>query len=269
MPRTLPKPTIAPAEALLATIGIKPVVSREVEKVHLYQLREAMALDKTVAKKATALVNGELEDEYADTIDYKAVLADLAKGFQAKQAQQMIAAFPGKYRSLGAGFIMLATSLATELQKMYPISQYATVMGTTNERPSDLKFWQFVNILEVLNDPLMVFPLMASGALLRKQGQAVRLVYPTLSSAIDNCLFQASVAAKTAKKSHELEPRAEIGVKAWFGQSPIPTPVLQLMQSNHMNAQAAQDNAPQPPPPGQSSNASYLSPSEKADNNPR
>lgn len=266
MAREFPQPVIAPAEALLAIIGIKPVVSREVEKVYLYQLREAMALGKTVTKKAKDLVNGDLEDTYADTIDYKAVLKDLAKGFQIRQVQQMLAAFPGKYRSLGAGFAMLASSLATELQKMYPISTYATVSGSTNEAPTDLKLWSFVNLLEVLNDPLMVFPLMASGALLRKQGQAIRLVYPTLSAAIDAALFQATVSAKAGKKSFELDSRAEIGVKAWFGQSPIPTELLQHAQANHAEAERQQQTQPQPPPP--SKNASFLSPSERADSNP-
>ena len=266
---TLPQALITPSEALMATIGIKPVISRSVERVTLAQLREAQVINKKVTKLAKGVVNGDLDTEYSDGLDYETVLNDLAKGFQIRQVQQMLAAFPAKYRSLAAGFTMLASSLATELQKMYPISNYSTVSGFINQKPSDLAYWSFVNVLEVLNDPLQVFPLMASGALLRKEAQAVRLVYPSLSQAIDQALFRATASAQAEKKSFvELDANAEIGIKAWFGKAPIPPGLIHNMQVNHAVArqQQAQTSAP---PPGPSTNTSFLSPSEKADNNPR
>jgi hypothetical protein len=248
---TLPTPEVAPAEALLATIGIKPVISRAVERVRVAQLEEAAAIGKQITKLARDTVNGELEQNYDAEFDYKSTLKDLARGFQPHQVEQMTAAFPAKYRAQAGAFVLLATSLAAELQKMYPVSTYQTVTGSINQLPSDLKFWKFVNILNVLDDPLTVFPLMASGALSRKEAAAVRLVYPTLSTAVDAALFQATVSAKAAKKSFELDPQTEIGVKAWFGQGPLPASLLKKAQANHAIAKQREAAAAPPPPRNQ------------------
>jgi hypothetical protein len=261
---TLPVPEIAAPEALLATIGIKPVISREVEKVYVSQLREAKDISKKIQKLARDMVNGELEETFDSDVDYKTLAKDLARGFNVKQVQAMVAAFPSTYRAEAAGFIALSTSLAQELAKMYPVSTYQTVTGSINQLPSDLKFWKFVNILSVLDDPLTVFALMATGALLRKQAKAIRLIYPTLSAAIDAAIFQATVAAKVKKKSFELDPRAEIGVKAWNGLPPISPSLMKRFQANHQAAKARKAAATPPPTNQGNIIATEGSPSERA-----
>ena len=111
--------------------------------------------------------------------------------------------------------------------------------------PYTLAF-KFVTVLEAIDEPLNVFKFMSSGSLLKSQAHAVRTVYPTLSAAIDAAIMNETIAAKAANKAFELNPRAEYGVKNWFGKPQVSTATFKQAQLNHAvsNQRKAQQKAP-------------------------
>lgn len=222
---------ISPVEACLAVIGIRTIISAKVDKVGRVTLDRIDGIPKEVKQLARALVNDKLTETWYSDLNYRATLADLAKGIDLQQVQDMADQFPPQYRDVGHALSLAASQIIQQLSTMIPTSVYQTVAGSTNLLPDDVKLWKFVSILEVLDNPLMVFALMNTGALLRSQAAAVRLIFPTLSGAIDAALFDATVKAKAAKKSFELSPRAEVGVKAWMGQGPVSKPMLKSSQA--------------------------------------
>ncbi len=222
---------IAPAEACLAVIGLRTIISHKVERITRPTLDRIDGIGKEITRLARDTVNDRLEETWYSDLNYKATLADLARGVDLDQVQAMADEFPTEFRAVGHALTIFASQVIQELQGMIPTSVYMTVSGSTSLLPDDVKLWKFVSILEVLDNPMMVFPLMSTGALLRSQSHAVRVVYPTLSAAIDAALFDATIKAKTAKKSFELPVRTETGVKAWMGQGPVSKGMLQTSQA--------------------------------------
>jgi hypothetical protein len=71
---------------------------------------------------------------------------------------------------------------------------------------------------------------MSTGAILQSQVQAMREVYPSMSAAIDTALYDAIARARASKASYQLPPRAERGVRGWFGKGPVPLAVMKRAQ---------------------------------------
>jgi hypothetical protein len=213
---------IAPVEAALAVIGLRTIISKEVEKVTRAKLDKMAGLEKEIGKLARQMVNNELTETFYSDLNYRAMLRELSNGVDLKQVQEMVDQFPTEFRDVGNAVTIAASQIIQQLSDMLPRSFYTTVAGPTSLLPDDMKLWKFVSILEVLDNPLMVFPLMNTGALLRSQAMAVRQMYPTLSEVIDQAILGATVKAKAARKSFELAPRAEVGVQNWIRTNTAP-----------------------------------------------
>lgn len=210
----------------MAVIGLRAIVSKKVERIKREQLDRIDGLEKKVTSTARDLVNDKLTATFYSDLNYRAMLRDLSEGFDLKQVQEMADHFPPEYRDIGLALTAQSTQVIEALMKMVPTSSYETITGAKALLPSDVKVWRFVSILEVLDDPLLVFPLMNTGALLRSQATAVRQLYPTFSAAVDAALFEATVKAKAKRRSFELAPRAEVGVQAWASTSPTASPAV-------------------------------------------
>ena len=217
-------PDIDPVEATMAVIGLRTIISKEVERITKGTLTQVANLGKKVAQQSRALVNDELEETFYSDLNYRAMLHDLAEGVDLGQVQEMAERFPPEFQDLGMALATQAAQIVQALEGMVPKSLYQTATGLQNLAPPDVEVWKFVSILEVLDDPLLVFPLMSTGALLRSQAQAVRTLYPILCSAIDAALFDAALKAKQKRKSFELSPRAEHGVRVWAMSRPPESP---------------------------------------------
>lgn len=225
-------PAIAPVEAMLIAVGLRSIISHQTERITKAKLDRMRTLPSEVRRLSRSVVSGELDQPFYSDLDYRGILKDLAKGVQMQQVQDMIEEFPARYKAVGSALMILARQVVPQLADNIPTSSYQTIAGSKSLLPSDTRIWKFVSILELLDNPLLVFPLMSTGALLKSQAQAVRTLYPSLSAAIDAALFEATVKAKTKKKSFELPPRAERGVKAWMNKGPVPTSSLKLAQAS-------------------------------------
>lgn len=224
-------PGIEPVESLLVTVGLRSIVTKKVERFTKAKLDRMRTLPNEIQRLARDTINNKLTEGFYSDLNYRSMLKDLARGVDMHQVQDMIEGFPPEYQAVGNALMIMASQTIAELAKQIPTSSYQTVAGLTTLLPDDLKLWRFVSILEVLDNPLEVFPLIATGALLRSQAAAVRQLYPTISAHIDAWLLDATIKAKAKVKSFELAPRAEIGVRAWMGQSPVGKGLLSSAQA--------------------------------------
>ncbi len=213
---------ISPAEATLAVIGLRTIISDKVERITKPTLDRIDGLEKEIKRLSRDLVNDKLTETFYSDLNYRAMLRQLANGVNLQQVQAMADQFPTEYRDVANAMTISASHVIQTLSGMIPTSVYTTVAGPTTLLPDDMKLWSFVSILEVLDNPLMVFPLMNTGALLRSQATAVRQLYPTLSGEIDAAILDSTIKAKANRKSFELSPRAEVGVKNWIRTNPSP-----------------------------------------------
>ena len=250
---------------MLMVVGLKAVISREVETITKAKLKEMDGISKQVTTLARKLVNDELVPSFYSELNYRRALKELAAGFQIEQVVEMTKKFPAKYQVTGSALIIKAKEVVEQLLAGYPVSQYVTLAGSVELLPADAKLFKFISILEVLDNPLMVFSLMSTGALLKTQANAVRVVYPTLSAAIDAAILQATMTAKSAKKSFELPFRAEYGVKAWFGKGPVTTKQLQAAQAIVAKSNAKKAAAAAPPPQNAPAQPSLMSNTQRVE----
>jgi len=240
-------PPIDPVEALMVTVGLKAIISRQVEKFRKSDLREAAELPKEITDLAKKLVGDELRGGGTSDFNYRGMLKDLARGWDSEQVEEMMAQFPPEIGEHTTGLVVRAKAVIDALTTDYPQTNYVTATGSINLLPSDKKIFKFVQVLEVLCDPLSVFSLMADGGILATQVAIMRKVYPTLSQAIDAALLDATVTAKARSKAFELPPITEIGVRRWFNQGPLSKDGLKKSQDSVAAANQRKAAASAPP----------------------
>lgn len=205
---------IDPGEAALAVIGVRAVISRKVGRVTAAQRKDIVSLPSRLYRLASKLCNGGLDAPAIDVPTYAPLLDDLSEPFNVTQVERMVARLPAEAQ---LPFMTAGKRAFDFLQAAIPRSVTRSVAGARNAAVPDIEYFRFLFKLCVLDDPLLVFSLAANGSLLASQVAAVRVIYPTLASAIDAAIQESVVDDLTVKKSFELPYEAEIGVRVWFG----------------------------------------------------
>jgi hypothetical protein len=213
---------INPGELALACIGLSPIIKGEMPKIGLGKLNDMGNIPKEIAKLAGKLADGELTYQpYAHEHSYKTLLARITDPLKQHEVDDLIAKFHVEAGDIAMAFAVAVQQALADLKAIFPVSVYKTYAGPKNIEPNADVVFQFLNRLDVINDPLRVFPLIATGAILKTQVEIVREVYPTLSREIDAQIAAAVVkrrASSPASKPYQLPPRAEIGVAKWQGR---------------------------------------------------
>lgn len=249
-------------ELALAQIGVSPILKDAMPRVGVERLREMAAIPDKIERLANKVTLGSLQyTPYVHEHAYAALLKKLSKKLTPADLQAVISQFPDESRDVAAGFSVAIQEAFQDLKAIFPVSVYRTFAGPKNLEPSRQKQGAFLNSLDVVNDPLRVFPLIAAGALLRSQAQIVRRVYPTLSAGIDEALYAATArrrGASSEENPYQLPPLAEVGVAVWLAKprqnlrpQQAPTAAPQLPKSNlpqlvETATQAATRGTPQP-----------------------
>jgi len=216
-----PLPTVDPVELMMAAIGIKAIVSREVERISEKHLRDMDKMPQRLQEAVKACVNASVVPYEPEPYDYRKTLLDLARGWDIHQVQEMIEQFPSDFAAAGSAVIVRSQEIIKAMLRDYPVTNYQTVAGSDQLTPSNTKMFRFVQVLEVIDHPECVPYLIHCGGLLQSQVKAMRSVYPTLSEFIDACLFQEITAARAKNPDFQLPFHTEFGVKAWWGRPPI------------------------------------------------
>lgn len=228
--------SVNPGELALATIGVSAIIDGNVPKMGIERQREALSIPNKLVKLAGDVVDGEIKrppmpraHSYRKLLDHFATALDQeSKALKPQHIQALIDAFPHDASDMSGAFVLCAQAALQHLQKLFPMSVYSTFTGPQNLTPDDVSVWTFFSQLEVLNDPLLVFPLIATGALLKSQVLGMREIYPTLSDEIDTAV-NGAIAKESAKSitaagvvRFRLPPRAELGVATWLGRRTVP-----------------------------------------------
>lgn len=222
-------PDIDPGEAALATIGINAVIAKDVPRVGVERLREIVNISKRVQQKARALAAGELKGgAIPRPHSYRTLLERLSRGLEPTEVHDLVGRFPSDASDYSGPFVLSVQQCLDHLKAIFPTSQYVTFTGPVEMKPSVDQVGNFFIRLLVINDPLLVFDLAGSGALLRSQAAMVKEYFPTLSAAITQAIYDAVASAKAAKKSYQLPQRVSVGVANWLGNRVVdfqPAPV--------------------------------------------
>jgi hypothetical protein len=232
---------IDPGETALAVIGVVPVISRKVEKIKASQRDEMANLPRSLKRLAQKLCRGELDAAVVDVPSYKPLLTDLTDAFDVAQIEATIEPLP---MAMKLPFMTLAKNAFDLLQGALPKSVYQTSFNAVQLPISDVDFWKFAGVLQVLDNPLCVFALMSRDELLPSQVQAVQHIYPSLSQAIAMAIQFAAVDELSRVKSFELPLNAENGVATWFGNPPNPAPYQAAYVIQDAQKKAAPSGAP-------------------------
>jgi hypothetical protein len=221
--------SVDPGELALATIGVSAIIDADIPRMGIERQRQALSIPNKLQKLAADVVDGDIKrPPMPRPHSYRKLLDHFAKGLQPDQIQSLMDAFPHDVSDMSGSFLLVAQAALEDLKKLFPMSVYSTFTGPQNLTPDDVSVWRFFSQLEVLDDPLRVYPLIATGALLKSQTMALREIYPTLSDAIDTSVNTA-IAKKSAESvtadgtiKYRLPPRAEMGVATWLGRRIVP-----------------------------------------------
>jgi hypothetical protein len=227
-------------ESLLAVVGVRHLVSKEVPFVTKAQTLEATRMSATIEREARAVVRGEFEAVKLYSVDYDATLRDLYDEWTPKQIEKVVKSLETNAPDMDVAFQAKAKEVLDYLGGIFPRAQYTTFIGSSNVVPNDMAIYAFESVLEVLDEPARIFSFMATGAITKRQVDAFREVYPTIGKAIDEALRDAAADEKAKHPSFELDPTTELGVQRWMGQPAVPPATAALLQAA----------VPKPKPPG-------------------
>lgn len=233
-----------PIEQLLAVVGVRPLVDKDVPFVTKAKVAEAAGLGARLEALSRDLCRGELAPMKLYTVDYSATLRDLYEEWKPEQIEKLAKALEENAGTLLVDFQAKAKEVVTYLQGIFPRTSYETFLGASNVVPNDLAIYAFESVLEVLDEPMRIFTFIGQGALTKRQAEAFRLVYPTISEAIDEALLSAAAAEKTKVRSYELPPAAEIGVARWQGRPSVKPQTAQQLAT--VSPKAKQPGPPVP-----------------------
>lgn len=252
---------IDPAEALLAVTGVGFLTGERKDAISEDEIVKARELEQTIETKAKSAYSGALATRAPAPIDYERTLKRLSKLQDVNDHAERAAMFPPGYHKLATVYNILLHQLQSEVAKMLPRQTWESVTGTNVGPPTDLAFWKFQSILQIIDEPMTVFRLIGNGMLLKKQALALKTIYPSLAQVITTSLVECAVDRK-AKSKGKWQPGWKLnkGLAAWFESSAIPPDLLKRLQDAHVHVDAA---PPPPVMPGQGG-AQAASPADRA-----
>ena len=224
---------IDPGEAILAVVGIRPLLTKEVERITAPMWREIGRIEQTIEKRSRELIRGSLgaAEKYPE-VDYDQALKAFTEPPAPDQIMAMLADVPTPY---ALPFLTCAARAYNTLRGYYPIAQERTVFGVNTLEPGDFALGQFEDLLEAADRPLSLFQMADTGRLTTKQAAMLQAIYPTLYQETLVALAGAVMDAK----ADGVEPECARGVSVLFGVPGI---------DPNLRQQLVAAPAPQPPP---------------------
>jgi len=233
---------IQQGEIALAMIGVSNVIEKKVPRWTLEKMREFDKIAETLAEQAAKCVGGDIElAPLPIDHDYYQALDRLSKPLPQEDIAATQDKFPQAFDQLSSEFIVTLQNTWNHLKTIFPISEYLEFSGPKNLLPTGDKTWRFFNKLRVLNNPLSVYMLISSGALLKEQAKAVQEFFPTLSQAITDSIYAAIEAKTLENPKFKMPERTKLGLNNWLGRrsvayDPAPPPQVNPAATQKLNA---------------------------------
>lgn len=240
-PIETPPPPLEPGEAALAVIGISAVIDGTVPRITKPKLAEIANLKDVINDLAEKLTRGSLSlKPIPRRHSYSQLLDRLNRKMTTEETHELVNKFPAEASDVSGPFIVAVNDAMQRLKSIFPTSEYVTFVGPKTMTPPDDKVFEFFNELLVINDPLVVFRLMSSAALLPEQAQVVQSFFPSLSANVKAAIKTQITARKTDRPNYQLPFMVETGFATWLGKRTV-------------------DYNPQPAPPQKAGNPAAAS----------
>ena len=221
---------IDPVEAMLAVIGVSPIVSHEVEQVTPEQWERARDLEFEINKRAHELVAGQTPHASdPPRAPYMRTLRDLTTPYQPAQVEQMLESLPPEMTGLEGQFAALAQKAFFFLGSQLPRQATANSAGWTQLKPPERLFDRFLALMLVLDDPLQVFDLAASGRLLSSQVGAIRAVMPSVLDHMQLSTARELRAERARNHASRVPYHIDIGIQRLLGKDLTPKALRVLL----------------------------------------
>ena len=261
---------IDPGEALLATVGIRPLLTKETERITAPQLHRAADMEGAIDRLASKLTRGELggEVEMGEPFEYDRMLRALAEGPDEAQIQGMLDSLPPAAHDTAAAFLMAAQRALDYLRQQFPISLQRDLTTTQNLPPATMLQAKFETVLALLDRPLAVFDLLDTNALLGSQARALKAVFPTIYQAVLQALGARDAYEHSRSASYVPHFAPALATLTGAPRTDQATATaLKASAADRAQRKAQQAaRASQPPPTGRSTKAEAVAPpSQKAE----
>lgn len=251
-------------ESLLAVIGMRSVMSQDVERVTAPMWNEARSMDSKVRLLAAKLVLGTLDGENAGgaPVNYDRMLDELVEPPAIPQLMAMIESFPPDAHDEAGAFLMTAGRAYQYLRGLYPVDVDRQLLGGKNLPPSDMALTAFEFVLEAVDRPLSAFDLLDSGALLSTQAKALAACFPTLTRAVIMAILERITRERV--REPEYEPPFSLALSTLMGAPYIDPKTSAAMGAASQMEQAKQQQAQQGQPQPSSATAMTAPPSARS-----
>lgn len=241
---------LAPAEALLAVIGMRPIISHRIEQITPDQWKRAGEVAGDCDAIAIRMVRGELDSLTVndfERIDYSHTLRDLTTPYVPEQVEAMLSSIPLGLEGLHAEFEALAKKAFDFLYSQFPIALRKAVGADNNTAPPRRLISRFESLLWLMDNPMGVFNLIQNATLTKQQLDGMHALYPTLCQHVENeSIPDALENERIGKPRFQLQRHAEAGVKRFLGRIPVAPELNKVLQAPPPDSQKPSA----PPRPG-------------------
>lgn len=232
---------IAPAEALLAVIGVRPIISHAIEVITPAQWERGAGIGDEADAIGVKMVRGELDalsiNDF-ERIDYSATLRDLSTPYVPEQVEAMLSNIPLGLEGMHANFEMLAKKAFDFLYSQFPITLRKAVGADNNTMPPRRLVSRFESLLWLMDNPLGVFNLIGNATLTKQQLDGMHTLYPTICQHIENESIPSAIEdERIARPRFQLQRHTEAGVKRFLGRIPVAPELAKVLQAKPPDAQ--------------------------------
>ncbi len=218
---------IDPGEAFAEAIGVNPILSKRVEKITDKQKKAVLTLTERIHKMCKSLLRGTIVPWATEECDYFKVL-DLTSGaMDVPQIVEMISEIPDEAQ---LPYMTVARKIYSTLQNSIPKSGGKTITGVDVVKPNETALLKFNELYSAMDRPVEYsIGAIADGSITPDIANAVKMVFPTITSYINECI-QTEISLKGKGKAFALPWKVNAGLLSWLGapqEPPIPAPPIQ------------------------------------------
>ncbi len=198
-------PNIDPAEAISAVVGIRPLLTKQFERITAGQWEQIGGIEKTIYRLARDLARGQLDPAEFPAINYDRYLDALSSEIDPEQVSAIVQQFPLELHDVTTAYFGQVGKTLRFLRGKFPISTYKSIFGDQNLPPSETQIFAFEDMLEIVDQPLAVFSMVDTGRLTSDMALAMMQIYPSLYKAVVTAIVQ-RVALEGARQGDDFDP---------------------------------------------------------------
>lgn len=254
---------IDPGQAILAVVGVRSILDKSFKGISAAQWDQIGTLNKKIHRLARDLVRDKLEPAPTEGIDYEHYLDALSTNLDPDVVQRIVASFPPEEHDACVAFLGQLGKTLRYLRGKLPISTYKNLFGVQNLPPSETQIFAFEDLLELADQPLLVFDRVDAGNLTSDQALSLMQLYPDIYAKVVGEIV-VRCAIEKAAEGDDFDPHFEAPLAVLLAVPGVDPTLRQQLQAPKPQQQQQQ----QAPEPNSNTEAKKLAPaSDKSDFN--